>query len=206
MSVSIIARGISYVQLHPDGTAERWRDVPGYEGLYRVSDRGRVRSLDRTVWRGSRYKVSLKGKILSTGRRTDKYITINLRGRTTTVHQLVMRVFVGPCPNGLEINHKDGKKWNNRLDNLEYVTKSYNGLHASRLGLTDRRGAKNGRAKVTAEQIEEIQASRHVPARELASRFGVDEQIIRHWWRKKFGARSYRQRSVAVYGGSTYGG
>lgn len=104
---------------------EIWKAVAGYEGLYEVSDTGKVRSLFR-------YKKELKPK-------TDKagYKRVNLFknkiGKWYSVHRLVAEVFCFK-PNGCNIvNHKDENKQNNNADNLEWCTIKYNNAYGTRL-------------------------------------------------------------------------
>lgn len=76
------------------------------------------------------------------------------------VHKLVMAAFVGPVPSGHEVNHKDGIKSNNCLDNLEYLTPPENVQHAFRTGLMpSRKGVHNGRAQITEDDVRAIRAS-----------------------------------------------
>ncbi len=121
---------------------ERWRNVIGYEGLYQVSNLGRVRSLDRVVphrWCGT---VRLKGRILSlapniTRGKVDA-LKVNLsQGGTTTVrkvHRLVLEAWVGPCPDGCEGCHNDGDPTNNIISNLRWDTHKNNGLDRRKHG------------------------------------------------------------------------
>lgn len=117
---------------------EQWKDIPGYEGHYQVSDIGNVRSLERTAWNGFKYHT-LKGRILKTGHQVNGYVTLALCkegvARTKMVHRLVAQAFV-PNPSHLpEVNHKKGNKDDNRASELEWVTKSDNERHAHKLGL-----------------------------------------------------------------------
>ena len=104
---------------------EEWRPVPGYEGIYEVSDRGRVRSLDRIV-ETTRFPMRVKGKILNPGQLVYGHMHVNLccSGKTIPayVHRLVMAAFVGPCPDGMEVCHNNGDPTDNRLTNLRYDT------------------------------------------------------------------------------------
>lgn len=119
---------------------EEWRPVVGYEGLYEVSNLGRVRSLDRYVkGKGESYRLH-KGKVLSPGIKSDGYLIVNLQRRMFYVHRLVTEAFL-PNPDNLpEVNHKDEDKTNNRVDNLELCDHKYNMNY----------GTRNIRAKETA--------------------------------------------------------
>lgn len=103
-----------------------WRAIPGYEGLYEVSNHGQVRSLDRVTAQG----VSIKGRIRCCGPNAYGYPTLALNKdgarKIQLVHRLVLLAFVGPCPEGHEGLHADGTRNNNRLDNLSYGTRSDN--------------------------------------------------------------------------------
>lgn len=104
-----------------DVTAERWLPVPGYEGLYEISDLGRVRSLPRRSCRGQVLKPSLSP--LGYPR-----VHLNDRGRDRLrfIHLLVAESFIGPKPEGKQVRHLDGDSQNNRLSNLAYGTPSEN--------------------------------------------------------------------------------
>lgn len=132
--------------------AERWRPV--LSGFYEVSDAGRVRRLAPA--RNTHPGRALKLKINSHGRPSLTYSIRNKRG-TIVVHQLVARAFIGACPPGHEVNHKDGDKTNNRADNLEYVTNAENNDHAVRLGL-HARGESHGRAKLDGGKVRLIRS------------------------------------------------
>jgi hypothetical protein len=110
---------------------EEWREVPEYESYYQVSNLGRVRRIK--ACQGTRINRLLKPQ------RSEHYWIVILydseRGRTQYLHKIVMTAFVGPRPEGYEINHKDGNKLNPRLDNLEYLTPADNMKHAASMGL-----------------------------------------------------------------------
>lgn len=108
---------------------EEWRPVKGYEGLYEASNYGRIRSLPRATTSGRVLKPH------TNGRNGYVYVCLskeNVR-KTLRVHRLIAEAFWGTS--GLQVNHKDGCKTNNRLDNLEYCTQSENMKHAYRTGL-----------------------------------------------------------------------
>jgi hypothetical protein len=111
---------------------ERWRPVPEWEGAYEVSDKGRVRSLDRMVRTHHDGRRLARGQILKPSPASkyghQKVAFTNGAGvyRNFQVHQLVMRAFVGPCPDGMEVRHLDSTPWNNVLSNLTYGTRVEN--------------------------------------------------------------------------------
>lgn len=113
-------------------SAERWLPVVGYEGVYEVSDQGRVRSLDRDVVDSNGIRKHIKGLIRRsspTGPLGYRNVSLSMprqRQRTPLVHHLVMAAFVGPMPDGLEVLHGDDDPGNNRLANLRYGTRSEN--------------------------------------------------------------------------------
>ena len=107
---------------------ERWLPVPDWEGLYEVSDQGRVRSLDRLSANGRK----LKGRPLKSAADRAGYRLVwlhrNSQRRMFILHRLVLLAFVGPCPEGMEGCHDNGDPGDNRLSNLRWDTKSANCL------------------------------------------------------------------------------
>jgi hypothetical protein len=108
-------------------TREQWRAIPGYEGIYEVSDRGRVRSLDREVPHGALGSVRVAGRMMVPVDDGKGYRRVGMtRHNKKThyrIHQLVLMAFVGPCPPKQEVRHLNGIKTDNRLVNLQYGTK-----------------------------------------------------------------------------------
>lgn len=113
--------------------SERWLPVVGFEGLYEVSSRGRVRSLDRartihTRWGGTTIRRD-QGKLLAPGLRTGGYLTVTLYrdgvGRTQDVHILVAKAFHGPCP-GKYALHRNDIPTENHEENLYWGTPKQN--------------------------------------------------------------------------------
>ena len=109
---------------------EIWKDIEGYEGLYQVSNLGRVKSLDRVVEGKSSSTRLHRGKILSPGIGSTGYYMVVLYkdggGCSYTVHRLVSNTFIPNPHNHPYINHKDENKLNNNVDNLEWCTHQYN--------------------------------------------------------------------------------
>jgi len=113
--------------------------VPGYEGLYEASSFGRVRRPPDWVPLGGGF--GKPGRILSKSVHAKGYFYVNTRSRrgkksSVTVHSLVAGAFLGPRPEGMVVNHRDGNKLNNKPSNLEWVTQKENDAHARRMGLT----------------------------------------------------------------------
>ena len=125
---------------------ETWKALPGYEGLYEVSDLGRIASVrhevpckgGKTRWVGGKVKTKLP--ISKTGYHI---ITLSKENKlsTFTVHQLVALAFIPGFVKATPLNHIDGIKTNYALTNLEVSCPSHNGLHAHRLGLSKKTGA-----------------------------------------------------------------
>lgn len=120
---------------------EEWRPVDGFKGLYEVSNQGRVKRVGRAAQNGEgRGGGAQIGRILKPQRSArGGYLSVQLwsdgKPQMCLVHVLVASAFLGPCPDGHEINHKDGDKTNLSHSNLEYMTHRDNCTHAYRTGL-----------------------------------------------------------------------
>ena len=170
---------------------EEWRPVKGFEGLYEVSNLGRVRSLDRkyTISR-ERYHggINKKGKII-TGYKGEKHycqVCLFREGKKSyaQIHRMVAEAFIPNPENKRQVNHKDGIKQNNVVTNLEWVTPSENILHSFEAGLNTHIGEKNIQAKLTRDQVAEIKkayvkGSKEYGVRPLARKYGVSAPAIR---------------------------
>lgn len=114
---------------------EEWRDVAGYEGLYKVSSLGRVYSVPRLSSNGN----TVGGYFLKPRKFRNGYNFTALcrdgKSRQFTIHRLVASAFIENPRNCLEVNHIDGNKDNNAASNLEWCTRSENNLHAVKTGL-----------------------------------------------------------------------
>lgn len=110
---------------------EIWKDVPGYEGQYQVSDQGRVRSIDRVVEQAARsgtiYKKNIRGVMLRPGRMLAGHLSVCLgKSNSHCVHKLVLLAFVGAAPENHECLHANGVPSDNRLENLRWGSRSDN--------------------------------------------------------------------------------
>lgn len=118
---------------------EIWKDIPGYEGLYQVSNLGEVRSLPRYEKDKNEKVYKRKGVILNKTKTTTGYYKVELckngTKKSLKVHRLVALAFIVNTFNKPFINHKDGNQLNNVVDNLEWCTQSENVQHAHDIGL-----------------------------------------------------------------------
>ena len=129
---------------------ETWKAIPGFEGQYEISDQGRCKNV------GSGPGI-VTGHILKPLRTIHGYTQYRLGKyeKPKTIHSLVLLAFVGQRPIDFDINHKNGVKDDNRLENLEYVSKSDNCIHMTHV-LGKRRGESHGNAKLTDDAVREI--------------------------------------------------
>jgi hypothetical protein len=163
---------------------ETWKAIPDYEGLYEVSDMGRVRSVDRVVESSKRGAQKLKGQIITSFLTPEGYFKVNLCkdgiSKNFKVHKLVKNSFHGPTPKGLDVLHgKDGKKCN-KLSNLEFGTKQQNnGPDKVRDG-TDNRGENHPHAKLTETDVRSIKKLLNTGwiQKDIAKIFGVTDTCI----------------------------
>jgi hypothetical protein len=171
-------------------TAEEWRPVVGYEGLYSVSSLGRVRSEERVVevvasrsgFRGP-HQRRVKERVLSASPNNDGHALVLLCVDGTKsvryVHSLVLEAFIGPRPPGQCALHGPNGSSDNSLGNLRYGTYGENnGSDRYRDG-TMTCGERHPRSRFTEQQVKEIRASGLDPAR-LALRYGVTTSAVRH--------------------------
>lgn len=149
---------------------EIWKAIKDYEGKYEVSNLGRVKSLERT----SRLNRKIKERILAPREHTGGYLRVQLSRKDFYIHRLVAETFIPNPENKSQVNHIDGNKRNNRVDNLEWNTPLENNLHAIRTGLNKKdrdfmikiancenhKKAMIRKRKLTDEQILEIRNSK----------------------------------------------
>ena len=162
-------------------TPERWRQVLGFEGLYEVSDMGRVRSLARRVKNAAGSESLLKERIMKASPLSKGHMHLALRkgGKShwRLVHVLVLEAFVSPRPDGLHACHCNGISSDNRLVNLRWDTPKANMRDAMIHG-TGNQGFRNPRARLTREQIVAVREAKGSTA-EVAAAYGVCRETVR---------------------------
>lgn len=153
---------------------EKWLSVKGYEGLYEVSNQGNIRRVG--------------GKVLSPkpGKLGYKVVSLTMNGyfKKYLIHRLVADAFIPNPQDKPYVNHKDGNKSNNCVENLEWVTPSENIKHSYDYGLRlPIRGENNSQCKLTEEDVKwiknnVIKGDKEFGCKALAKRFGVSEPHI----------------------------
>jgi HNH endonuclease/NUMOD4 motif len=161
---------------------EEFRDIPGYEGFYQISDEGNVISLVRLTPDAIARGVRKAKQSLAFGKNRQGRLQVTLCKEGFTkrfqVHTLVLLTFVGPCPEGMECRHLDGNHLNNRLGNLEWATHEVNMRDKQRHG-TEVRGEDHFKAKLTEVDVRQIRAST-ATERELAFTYAVSQVAIHY--------------------------
>lgn len=165
---------------------EVWTTIIGYDGLYEVSNHGRVKSLKRFNPKSGKGGRWYSEKMLKLREDKDGYLTVCLtkdgKRKLCKVHRLTLSSFSGE-EKDLQVNHIDGNKQNNHIDNLEWSTCSDNQIHAHKIGLKNQKGSKNNASKLTEYQVLEIAEllkNKNITMRSIAKKYSVDDETIRH--------------------------
>lgn len=117
---------------------EIWKDIIGYEGRYQISNKGRVKSLERFIKPNAPHQRTkrCRERILKTSITPQGYRHVSLENKKHLIHRLISEAFI---PNELKykcVNHKDGNKLNNDINNLEWCTYKHNSNHMFDTGLS----------------------------------------------------------------------
>ena len=164
--------------------SEIWKDIVGYEGLYQVSNFGRVKSFHR------KEPIILKPLVTRKG-----YLRVELYDGTNSqlrlIHRLVIEAF-NPNNTNLQVNHIDGDKSNNKLSNLEWCSGSENIIHALSNGLrVPKSGEEHWNCKLTDDDVKRIKrdyvkGSSVFGSYALAKQYDVDATTIQKIVNGKF--------------------
>ncbi len=159
---------------------EIWKDVVGWEGVYMVSDLGRVRSLGRKIVHSNGFVQTIHEKIMKGSLTAYGYRAVDLCNgkirKNSAVHRLVLSAFVGLMPRDIDTRHIDGNRLNNNLKNLKYGTRQDNVNDCKRHGRIPS-GDSHWNVKVSNREATEILKSTSSNA-ELADKYGVSWACI----------------------------
>lgn len=165
--------------------AEIWKDIEGTNGNYQVSNFGNVRSVDRDIIYSNGKPHYHKGRILKMSLNHKGYLMVHFptdKGQQTIgVHRLVALHFVDGYAEGLQVNHKDENKLNNRADNLEWCSPTYNvnyGTNLQRKGIAYKKGAYTQRCKILAVYIDGVKLGEYNGYKEASEALGVSPEYI----------------------------
>ena len=177
---------------------EFWKDIIGYEGHYQISNLGRVKSLEREIARGGRDHL-IKERFLKTAINPSGYYIIVLaldnNHKTMTIHRLLARHFIQNPNNKRCVNHINGIKTDNSLENLEWCTHSENTKHAFSTNLKKpSMGEENGSSKLTNKQVLEIKnlLKNNIKGIDIAKMFSVSTSTISYIKLKKYWGHIYQ--------------
>lgn len=163
---------------------ELWKPIENYEGLYEVSNKGNVRSLDRDVqYKKTDFTMKITGIDLKPNVLKKGYLQVGLsksgKLKSMLVHRLVMNAFSPTTNENLQVNHIDGNKENNEVSNLEWVTAIENTNHAYDIGLRDNMIGNN--RKLTEDEVLEIiglYETGNYTQKELGNKYNVGRNTI----------------------------
>lgn len=165
---------------------EVWKNIKGYENLYQVSNMGKVRSLDRIVTDSLGKKRSHKGRDLYLAKLSKGYIGVRFYIQTKMickkVHRLVAQAFILNPEKKPQVNHIDGVKANNHVNNLEWCTCRENVIHAIKIGLIKGNcGEVNGQSKLQRNdvlKIRKLYKNNKKSQNELSRMFNISQPQI----------------------------
>ena len=163
--------------------SETWKDIKTHLGSYQVSNLGRVKSLNHYNGKFKKYSNIEKIRQNQVNNKGYYYVLLynNKKIKSCYIHRLVAETFISNPENKLFINHKDGNKLNNNINNLEWVTKSENELHAHKIGLKNFKKNNLFNNKININQVNEIREkynSGNYYQKELAKEYNVTRQNI----------------------------
>lgn len=165
---------------------EIWKNIENYEGLYQVSNLGRVRRLAGTITEKNTGTIRpIHGRVLKASIDSGGYEMISLwrnnKGKWVRVHQLVARAFIDNPEGKRTINHINGDKTVNKVSNLEWATHSENNQHAHNKGLMNvARGEDSPKSKLSNADVKTIRGFMAMGLKniDIANAYGIDDSQI----------------------------
>lgn len=159
-------------------TEEIWKPIPGYEGLYEVSTKGRVKKLERVTVRKNGRKYHKKERILKSWTNYKGYLCVNIysnegKQKYATIHRLVAKAFIPNPDNKPQVNHKDEVKTNNCVENLDWMTAKENNNYGTRIERITKAIDKDTRKAI-------CEAARKVNSKPV-TQYSKDEKFIKVW-------------------------
>ena len=161
---------------------EVWKDIPGYDGWYQVSNHSRVRSFRKN---GFCDKRLIRPKILTGSVKLNGYVKVHLRkgddSKHISIHRIIAKAFIPNPENKPDINHIDGNPLNNNIHNLEWVTPSENAIHAFENGLRkSMKGEGHSNSILTKGDVFKIHDlyNKGVFKKKIAKKFGIAQQTV----------------------------
>ncbi len=171
---------------------EIWKDVPGYEGIYQVSNLGNVKSLNHFINNKHNSKSLKKGRILKKFISKKGYLTTslskNIKRYSPGIHRIVALAFIPNPEKKPQVNHINGIKTDNRVENLEWSTNKENQIHAVKNGLCNPNfGEKHHMSKLTNEQVLEARKLHYdgVSNKFLSKKYNITPTAMGNILRKK---------------------
>lgn len=144
---------------------EIWVDIPRYEGIYKASNKGRIKSLDRNYLDKNNKEYTIKGKIKKFFLNKNGYLTVSLskngKVKTEYVHYLILSSFTNLRENSMTVNHKDEVKTNNKIENLEWLTNKQNNLYGTKVKRTSDKKFKK-RIKIDKETLKVLKVYENI--------------------------------------------
>lgn len=152
-----------------------WRDIPGYEGLYQVSNHGQVKRISRLITTKRGYTQTHRSKDKALGLKSGYYylwLFKHNQGRKFYVHELVALAFIGPRPSNCQVHHVNENRLDNRLDNLEYMDRTKHSIY-------HHQGEKSGAAKITEADVRLIRKLyKTMPVHAISKKLSISYHIV----------------------------
>jgi YesN/AraC family two-component response regulator len=159
---------------------EIWKDIPGYENEYQVSNLGRVKSLERYVNHNYGGLKLVYEKYMKLSKSNNGYYGLSLKRKRKSIHRLVAITFIENKNNLPCINHIDGDKSNNCVSNLEWVNYSQNLKHAFDNNLRSSKGTKHPQCKLTEKEVKQIRElyNKGLDHKTIADMFSISKSYV----------------------------